>query len=227
VTCRRARTARAAADKPAEAAEKKDDAAEFQPLDKVRDDIIERLTNAAVEKRIAAIYDAVKTFSHKALLQLHGRCCSKHWKTRTTFEDTFLRVYKDILLMHELNTNNPPLIFNAFEPPIPIVLLEMLINLTEHQGTRCSEVSHHRDLQLAGPLHQTPHAQIRHPHPRLAETTGFGKPQFALQLAMEWCKAYHEATGCPKEDCCVVFTNTLDVARDIIFKKATAGSSMR
>ena len=40
---------------------KKDDAAEFQTLDKVRDDIIERLTNAAVEKRIAAIYDAVKT----------------------------------------------------------------------------------------------------------------------------------------------------------------------
>ena len=53
--------AEAAADKPAEATEKKDDAAEFQPLDKVRDDIIERLTNAAVEKRIAAIYDAVKT----------------------------------------------------------------------------------------------------------------------------------------------------------------------
>jgi hypothetical protein len=53
--------AEAAADKPAEATEKKDDAAEFQPLDKVRDDIIERLTNAAVEKRIAAIYDAVRT----------------------------------------------------------------------------------------------------------------------------------------------------------------------
>jgi hypothetical protein len=53
--------AEAAADKPAEATEKKDDAADFQPLDKVRDDIIERLTNAAVEKRIAAIYDAVKT----------------------------------------------------------------------------------------------------------------------------------------------------------------------
>jgi hypothetical protein len=53
--------AEAAADKPAEATEKKDDAAEFQTLDKVRDDIIERLTNAAVEKRIAAIYDAVKT----------------------------------------------------------------------------------------------------------------------------------------------------------------------
>ena len=60
-----------------------------------------------------------------------------------------------------------------------------------------------------------------------AETTGFGKSQFALRLAVEWCRAYHEATGCPKEDCCVVFTNTLDVARDIVFKKATAGSSMR
>ncbi len=50
-----------AADAPAEATEKKDDAAEFEPLDKVRDNIIDRLANEAVEKRIAAIYDAVKT----------------------------------------------------------------------------------------------------------------------------------------------------------------------
>jgi hypothetical protein len=56
-----AEAANKAADAPAEATEKKDDAAEFEPLDKVRDNIIDRLANEAVEKRIAAIYDAVKT----------------------------------------------------------------------------------------------------------------------------------------------------------------------
>jgi hypothetical protein len=44
-------------DKPAENKE----AAEFEPLEKVRDDIVDRLANEAVEKRIAAIFDAVKT----------------------------------------------------------------------------------------------------------------------------------------------------------------------
>ena len=35
--------------------------AEFEPLDKVRDDIVKRLTDEAVDKRISAIFDAVKT----------------------------------------------------------------------------------------------------------------------------------------------------------------------
>lgn len=50
--------AAAGAEKPAE---KKDEATEFEPLEKVRDDIVERLANEGVEKRIAAIFDAVKT----------------------------------------------------------------------------------------------------------------------------------------------------------------------
>lgn len=41
--------------------EKKNEVAEFEPLDKVRDDIIDRLANEAVEKRISAVFDAVKT----------------------------------------------------------------------------------------------------------------------------------------------------------------------
>jgi len=53
-----AANAEKAADKPAD---EKSEAAEFEPLEKVRDDIVERLTNEGVEKRIAAIFDAVKT----------------------------------------------------------------------------------------------------------------------------------------------------------------------
>ena len=51
-------------------------------------------------------------------------------------------------------------------------------------------------------------------------TTWYGKTQFALRLALEWCKNFHEATGCPKEDCCVAFTNTIDVARELNFKRS-------
>ncbi|MEI6505157.1 MAG: hypothetical protein WCO90_04660 [Planctomycetota bacterium] len=41
--------------------EQKPAAAEFEPLDKVEDDIRKRLTDEAVEKRITAIFDAAKT----------------------------------------------------------------------------------------------------------------------------------------------------------------------
>ena len=53
-----------AGDKAAEGEKKADDApaaAEFEPLDKVRDDIRRRLADEACEKRITAIFDAVKT----------------------------------------------------------------------------------------------------------------------------------------------------------------------
>ena len=49
-----AATAPATADAPAQQAE-------VEPLDKVRDDIVKRLTDEAVDKRISAIFDAVKT----------------------------------------------------------------------------------------------------------------------------------------------------------------------
>jgi hypothetical protein len=183
--------------------------------------IVVKVPEAGVENTYDEIFDAVKTFSHKALLQLHGRCCSKYYKHRTPFEATFLRVYKDILLMRELNNRNTPKIFNAFEPPIPIVPLEMLTNLTEHQGTRFSEVSQTtetcnlQDLYIKPLMHESGILILGSP-----VTTGVSKSPFALRLAVEWCKAYHEAIGCPKEDCCVVFTNTLDVARGIVFKRS-------
>ena len=130
--------------------------------------------------------------------------------------------------MRELTNKNTPMIFNAFEPPIPIVPLEMLTNLMEHQGTRFSEVSQTTETCNLQGLFTNP---LMHKYGILIlgspDTTGFGKSQFAVRLAVEWCKAYHEETGCPKEDCCVVFTNTLDVARDIVFKKTTAASSIR
>ncbi|MCE9629754.1 MAG: hypothetical protein K8S94_03415 [Planctomycetia bacterium] len=52
-----------AAAKPAEEkpADQKPAAAEFEPLDKVQDDIRKRLTDEAVDKRITAIFDAAKT----------------------------------------------------------------------------------------------------------------------------------------------------------------------
>ena len=49
-------------------------------------------------------------------------------------------------------------------------------------------------------------------------TTGFGKTQFALRLAVEFAKAYNKVKGLPKEDAVVVFTNTIDGAKDVKFK---------
>ena len=51
-----------------------------------------------------------------------------------------------------------------------------------------------------------------------SSTTGFGKTQFALRLAVEWAKAYNEVMQLPKEDAVVVFSNMLDVAKEVRFK---------
>ena len=61
----------------------------------------------------------------------------------------------------------------------------------------------------------------------LPRTTGFGKTQFALRLAVEWAKAYNEVKRLPKEDAVVVFSNTIDVAEEVQFKPGTSGSSTR
>ena len=50
-------------------------------------------------------------------------------------------------------------------------------------------------------------------------TTGFGKTRLALRLAVEWAKTYNQQHDLPKEMAEIVFTNTVDVARDIVFKK--------
>ena len=50
-------------------------------------------------------------------------------------------------------------------------------------------------------------------------TTGFGKTRLALRLAVEWAIAYNLENDLPKEDAKIVFTNTLDVAREIVFRK--------
>ena len=52
----------------------------------------------------------------------------------------------------------------------------------------------------------------------LPTTTGFGTTQFALRLAVEWAKAYNEVKRLPKEDAVVVFSNTIDVAKEVQLK---------
>ena len=50
-------------------------------------------------------------------------------------------------------------------------------------------------------------------------TTGYGKTQMALRLGMEWARAMTEAQQLPMEEAQVVFTNTIDAAKNIKFKQ--------
>ena len=50
------------------------------------------------------------------------------------------------------------------------------------------------------------------------KSTGFGKTQFALRLAVEYCKAYSEVMQLPKENAVVLLSNTIDIAREVQFK---------
>ena len=74
---------------------------------------------------------------------LHGRCIAKEVKQRTVFESTFLRIYPDLMAGREKVgreiKNNNAMVFNAFEPTMPIIPMDMLINLKTTTGSRLED----------------------------------------------------------------------------------------
>ena len=145
---------------------------------------------------------------------LRGRALATRPRDRSRFQHAFIAIFKVIDDLRVMKSRPNPLTFNAFDPPMKIVRLTQLVNLRTQRGTRLKEVDmimQSYDLAdlLTLPLLSRYGVIIL----GAPNTTGFGKTQFALRVAVEWCKAQHTGRGVPKEDCCVVFSNTIDVAR--------------
>ena len=84
---------------------------------------------------------AVKHLTREQVMLIKGRASAKHHNERSTFDETFLRIFRDILEIREVRSKSDPKVFSAYEPNMAIVPFEKLINLQSQKGTRLQEVS--------------------------------------------------------------------------------------
>ena len=112
------------------------------------------------------------------------------------------------------------MMFNAHAPPFPIAPLEMLCGLSQ-KGENLEAVSATKHFYELKQLFCDSSLLLRFGILLLGgnNSTGFGKSQCALRLACEWAKAYCQAHDLPDEAAIVVFCNTLDVLKDVVFRQ--------
>ena len=143
-------------------------------------------------------------------------------KDRTEFEKGFLRALPALQQVKNMSCKRATtLMFRVDSPPFPVVPLTHLIGL-EHQGRRFKERTRgESELVTLDGLFRDARHMSKHAVLILGEssTTGYGKTQMALRLGMEWARAMTEAQQLPMEEAQVVFTNTIDAAKNIKFKR--------
>jgi len=130
-----------------------------------------------------------------------------------------LRAWFSVFKLKELQGSTSALMFNAFAPPFPVVPVEMLCGLHQ-KGENLEEVSLQKRLYSLEQLFCDSSLLLRFGVVliRSNKTTGFGKTQVALRLACEWARAYVKSHKLLDDCAIVVFCNTLDVLRDVVFR---------
>ena len=130
-----------------------------------------------------------------------------------------LRAWFSVQRVREMQISSNALMFSAYAPPFPVAQIEMLTNLHQ-QGRNLEEVSLAPKFYNLSDLFCNASLLSRFGLVLLGNqsTTGFGKTQFALRLACEWAKAYVQSKRLPQDQAVVVFCNTLDVIREVVFR---------
>ena len=98
--------------------------------------------------------------------------------------------------------------------------MDKIINMNQ-RGTRRREVQGTDEEYELIDCFNNPNLMAKHAIAILGHdtATGYGKIRLALRLAVEWAMTYNEQQRLPKEGAKIVFTSTVDVARDIDFKR--------
>jgi hypothetical protein len=164
--------------------------------------------------------DAMRRLTPIQREMLKGKCSCVAVKDRDEFESMYLRAYPIMMKVRDLEVKaGTTITINAYNVPFPVVPLECLMGL-QQTGTRLREVElttqsyKLEDLFLDASIMQK-HAVLLLGSNR---TTGFGKTQMALRLAIEWCIAMNKASKSPPEDAQILISNTIDVGKGICFK---------
>jgi len=148
----------------------------------------------------------------------------KQAKTRSSFEVAFLSGFGQLVKVKEMRSRGSQgLVFNAYDPPFPVVPLEFLTGL-QQRGTRLQEVTRKTEHLTLFDLLADAGRLEKHGALILGanSTTGFGKTQYALRVACEWSKAMAQARGLSRDSARVAFMNSLDAARDVEFAPGMA-----
>ena len=186
----------------------------------VRTNITIQPTSGGSTFSFEQIMEGLQRLTPRQIESIRGEALLTYWKKRTEFQATLLRIYPAVNRVREIKSSNNSVYFNAFDPPFPVVPMNKLVNLTTQQGTRLMEVSMGIESFNLADLFRKP-LLLQYGIILLGSntTTGYGKTQLALRLAIEYCKAYQSIKQTPKSEALVIFSNTLDVARDVVFQK--------
>lgn len=185
----------------------------------VTSNMVIRLSNTG-EYSFEQLVQATRTLTESQLTHIKGAIECKPIKSRTTFEGTFMRALNSICRVRQNKRMRNHVFFSAFDPPMKVCPTELLTNLGQ-VGTRLQEISMDRESFTLHSLLCDASIMERYAILIMGEnkTTGFGKTQFALRLAIEYAKAKSEVEGIPKDEANILVTNTIDAARSIDFSK--------
>ena len=164
------------------------------------------------------LYASFAKLSPAQKFRVKGMCEAVAVKKRNDFETVVLRCYGSLTKCQAVKEKTSALVFSASRPPWPVCPLEFLIGM-DQKGSRLLEQSNGQFEHISlRQLVADPTLLSRYGVVLASPMTGIGKTMFACRLAMEWSLAAVAAAGLPSSRAQVVFTNSFDAARSIVFE---------
>jgi hypothetical protein len=166
------------------------------------------------------VLHAAQSLSKLDLAMVKGQIKAKSKDDLSEFDKQFMRVLPVIMEIRQINdAATGSMLFNAYDPPFKICPLDKFINMSQ-VGTRLKEVVMTEETYLLKDLFRRSSLLQNYAIILLgaSTTTGFGKTQFTMRLAVEWAKAYCEHNCTPKDTAMVFLSSTIDPAKSVSFK---------
>ena len=170
------------------------------------------------------VLHACNSLSKLDLAMVKGQIKAKAKKDLLEFDMQFLRILPTIMEIRQItDAAAGSLLFNAYDPPFKICPLDKFINMNQ-VGTRLKEVVMTEEAFSLKDLFRRSSILQNYSVILLGATTttGFGKTQLTLRLAVEWVKAYCEFNGNSKDTALVYMSSTIDPAKSVSFRPGMA-----
>ena len=170
------------------------------------------------------VLHACQSLSKLDLAMVKGQIKAKAKKDLLEFDLQFLRVLPVIMDIRQItDAASGSMLFNAYDPPFRICPLDKFMNM-DQVGVRLKEIVMTEETYLLRDLFRRSSILQNFGIILLGATTttGFGKTQLTLRLAVEWVKAYCEHNCTPKDSAMVFMSSTIDPAKSVNFKPGMA-----
>ena len=175
------------------------------------------------EFQIYQVLNGIKNMTDTDVLKLKATFELKSPESRTPFEKAYLRCHATIMRVRELKGKDKhTLMFSANDipPGVRVAPLSDFINL-DQVGHSVEEVSMATKKWMLSDLFTKAEVMGTHGVILLGndQTTGFGKTNLALRLALQWSRAMAKSAGRSESSAKIVFSTDIDSARDIVFAR--------